>query len=81
MQISLLQISLLRFFKQIHKFALSEFMPYALGYFISLVQFFWLFLPNLANANFYRNKGRIRQDPSVFGHKASTQLPITNFRV
>ena len=52
MRISLLRISLLRFFKKIHKFALSEFMPYALGYFISLVQFFWLFLPNLANANF-----------------------------
>ena len=52
MPISLLQISLLRFFKKIHKFALCEFMPHALGYFISLVRFFWLFLPNLANANF-----------------------------
>ena len=44
--------SLLRFFKKFHKFALCEFMSYALGYFISLVRFFWLFLPNLANANF-----------------------------
>ena len=40
MRISLLRISFLRFFKKIHKFALCEFMPYALGYFISLVQFF-----------------------------------------
>ena len=30
MRISLLRISLLRFFKKIHKFALCEFMPYAL---------------------------------------------------
>ena len=45
----LMRISLLRFFKKIHKFALCEFMPYALSYFISLVQFFWLYL---ANANF-----------------------------
>ena len=52
MLITLQRISLLRFFKKVHKFALCEFMPYTLGYFISLVQFFWLFLPNLANANF-----------------------------
>ena len=31
---------------------LCEFVSYALGYFISLVRFIWLFLPNLANANF-----------------------------
>ena len=42
MRISLLRIriSLLRFFKKIHKFALCEFMPYALSYFISLLRFF-----------------------------------------
>ena len=40
MRISLQQISLLRFFKKIYKFALCEFIVYALGYFISLVQFF-----------------------------------------
>ena len=44
----LMRISLLQFFKKIHKFALCEFMPYVLGYFISSVQF----LPNVANANF-----------------------------
>jgi hypothetical protein len=45
MRISLLRISLLRFFKKIHRFALCEFMPYALGYFISLVRFFGYFWP------------------------------------
>ena len=45
MEISLLQISLLQFFKKIHKFALREFSPYAFGYFISLVQFFGYFFP------------------------------------
>ena len=35
MRISLLRISLLRFFKKIHKFALCEFMPYALSCSIS----------------------------------------------
>ena len=53
LQISLLQITLLRFLKKVHDFALCKFMPYTLSYFISLVQFFWLFLPNLANANFF----------------------------
>ena len=52
MRIQLLQISLLRFFKNPHKFALYVLMSYALGYFISLMQFFWLLLPNLADANF-----------------------------
>jgi hypothetical protein len=56
MRISLLPISLLWFFKKIHKFALCEFIPYALGYFVSFVQFFWLFLPNFANANFFQNQ-------------------------
>ena len=36
----LMRILLLWFFKKVHKFALCEFMPYTLGYFISLVQFF-----------------------------------------
>ena len=36
----LMQISLLGFFKKIHKSALCELMSYALSYFISLVQFF-----------------------------------------
>ena len=40
MRISLLRISLLRIFKKVHKFALCEFMPYTLGSFISLAQFF-----------------------------------------
>ena len=40
MRISLMRIPLLRFFKKIHKFALCQFMPYALSCFISLVQFF-----------------------------------------
>ena len=31
MRISLLQFSLLQFFKKIHKFALCKFMPYVLG--------------------------------------------------
>jgi hypothetical protein len=58
MRISLLGISLLRFFKKIHKLALCEFMPYALSYFISLVRFFGYFCPIwlmriLANANFF----------------------------
>ena len=44
----LMRISLLRFFKKILKFALCEFMSYALGYFISLVDFLAIF----ANANF-----------------------------
>ena len=52
MQISLLRILLHRFFKKIHQFALCEFMPYALGYFIAISAIFWLFLPNLAKANF-----------------------------
>jgi hypothetical protein len=52
-----MQISLLRFFKKIHKFALCEFMPYALSYFILLVRFFGYFCPIwlmriLANANY-----------------------------
>ena len=33
MRILLLQFLLLRFFKKIHKFALCEFMPYALRFF------------------------------------------------
>ena len=41
----LMQISLLPFFKNFYKFGLCEFMPYALGYFISLVQFFNYFCP------------------------------------
>ena len=54
----LMRISLLQFFKKIHKFALCEFMPYALGYFVSLVQFFWLFLLMciLAIANFFKKQ-------------------------
>ena len=61
MRISLLRISLLQFFKKIHKFALCEFMPYALSYFISLVRFFGYFCPIwlmriLANAIFFQNK-------------------------
>jgi hypothetical protein len=61
MQISLLQISLLQFFKKIHKFALCEFMPYALSCFVSLVRFFGYFCPIwlmriLANANFFQNQ-------------------------
>ena len=61
MRISLLRISLLRFFKKINKFALCEFMPYALSYFISLVRFFGYFCPIwqmriLANANFFQNQ-------------------------
>ena len=40
MRISLLRISLLRFFKKVHKFALWEFMSHAFGYSISLVQVF-----------------------------------------
>ena len=58
MRISLLRISLLRFFKKI---PLCEFVPYALGYFISLVRFFGYFCPIwlmriLANANFFQNQ-------------------------
>jgi hypothetical protein len=61
MRISLQRISLLRFFKKIHKFALCEFMPYALSFFILLVRFFGYFCPIwlmqiLANANFFQNK-------------------------
>ena len=61
MRISLLRISLLRFFKKVHKFALCEFMTYALGYFISLVRFFGYFCPIwlmriLANLNFFQNQ-------------------------
>ena len=60
MRILLLRISLLRFFKKIHKFALCESMPYALSYSISLVGFFGYFCPIwliqiLANANFFQN--------------------------
>ena len=54
----LMRILLLWFFKKVHKFALCEFMPYTLGYFISLVQFFcpiWL-MRILANANFFQNQ-------------------------
>ena len=65
MQISLRRITLLRFFKKIHKFALCEFMPYVLGNFISLLLFFGYFCPILLMqilANVSRTKSRIRQD-------------------
>ena len=55
MQISLLPISLLQCLKKIHKFALCESMPYALGYLISLVRF--------ANANF--GSGDFFPEPKV----------------
>ena len=69
MRISLLRISLLRFFKKVHKFALCEFMPYALGYFISLVQFFGYFCPIWLMRIFSRTKSRIGQEPSVVNHE------------
>ena len=61
MRISLLPISLLWFFKKIHKFALCQLMLYALCYFISLVRFFGYFCPIwlmriLAIANFFQNQ-------------------------
>ena len=49
MQISLLQISLLRFFKKIHKSALCVVLMRIFGYFISLVRFFGLYF---ADASF-----------------------------
>ena len=57
----------LQFFKKIHKFALWEFMPYALGFLILLV---W-FLPYFCQCVFWllqifsRSKSCIRQEPSV----------------
>ena len=58
MRISLLRISLLRFFKKFHKFALCIVLMRIFGYFISLVRFFGLFLANanLADANFFQNQ-------------------------
>ena len=79
---SLMYIPSLRFFKKIHKFALCEFMPYALSYFISLVRFFGYFCPIwlmriLANAIFFsRTKSGIRQEPSVC-RKKNGQLRLT----
>jgi hypothetical protein len=61
----LMRISLLRFFKKIHKFAFCEFMPYALSYFISLVRFFGYFCPIWLMRIFYRTKSRIKQESSV----------------
>ena len=49
MQISLLRISLLRFFKTFHKFGLCVVLMRIFGSFISLVRIIWLYL---ANANF-----------------------------
>ena len=50
MGISLLRISLLQFFNKFLKFALCVVLIRIFGYFISLVQFFVLYL---ANANFF----------------------------
>ena len=55
-----MRISLLRFKKKIHKFALCEFMPYALNYFIFLVRFFGYFCPIWLMRIFFRTKSRIR---------------------
>ena len=65
MRISLLRISLLRFFKKFHKFALCVVLMQIFGYFISLVRYFWLMRIWLMRI-FSRTKSRIRQEPSVF---------------
>ena len=65
MRTLLLRISSLRFFKTIYKFALCEFTPYALGYFISLVRLLGYFCPFRLMRIFSRTKSRIRQEPSV----------------
>ena len=49
----LMRISLLRFFKKIHEFALWVVLTQIFGYFISLVPFWGLFL---ANVNFFQNQ-------------------------
>ena len=80
LQISLLRISLLRFFKKVHKFAIKMriyALCFELFYFISVI--FWLFLPNLGNANLDNanstTKSRIRQEPSVILWLISNGIP------
>ena len=58
----LMRISLLRFFKKVHKFALCEFVPYASFH---LCNFFDYFCPICLMQIFSRTKSRIRQEPSV----------------
>ena len=62
-----MQISLLRFFKKIHKFTLSVVLMRNFGYFISLVRFLdYIWLMRIGLMQFFsRAKSRIRQELSV----------------
>ena len=64
MQISSLQISLLRFFKKIHKFALCVLVMQILFHYCNYLGYFWLMGLQLMWI-FSRTKSRIRQELSV----------------